>query len=385
MTIELQMPALSNSSDKGTVSRWLKTEGDRVDSGEVIAEIESEKATFELQAPAKGILGTILVQAGTAEIASGTPIGLLLTPEDNEPPREQAFKERGSSRTIASPAARAAAGRSGIDIRSLRGSGPGGRIILQDVNAAALERTGASSTAAELHRIEPSDLAPWEDIPTSAMRKTLAQRLTASKQTIPHFYAGIQVELDELIGLRTRLNEVMPEKLSINDFLIKALSVALRRHPDANIQFNGDTLRRFKRVDIAVAVAVTGGVMAPVIRGADTKTLTAICAESRALAGKARAGTLPATDCQGGTFSLSNLGMYGVTEFLPIINPPQAGILAAGAAQPAVVSRDGSLRSATVLALTAAFDHRVIDGALGAKLLVTLKTLLENPFALLVD
>lgn len=420
MPIELKMPALSPTMEKGNLAKWLKNVGEAVKAGDLIAEIETDKATMEYEAPEDGILARILFPAGSENIAVGTPIALMaaegeavdvgppltLVEELDEPEisvSPVALSE--APGVAATPLARRIGAARGISLSQVAASGPHGRIVKRDLDerpAAALD-AGASVTAriarqggldlsqarAMIGRAlqsaapAPAAVAGFEEVKLSAMRKVIAARLTESKQTIPHFYMTVDVEIDALLALRKEINDSLPEKISVNDIVIMALAKALIKVPEANVQYAAGMLRKFSRADISVAVAIPGGLITPVIRGADRKSLSAISAEMKVLAEKARAGKLLPEEYQGGNFSLSNLGMYGVKQFDAVINPPQAGIMAVGAGEPRAVVRDGKVTVATVMCVTLSVDHRAVDGAVGAELLGAIKGLLEKPLSLL--
>jgi pyruvate dehydrogenase E2 component (dihydrolipoamide acetyltransferase) len=450
LPIEIRMPALSPTMTEGNLARWLKKEGDPVAAGDVIAEIETDKATMEVEAVEEGTLGKILVADGTEGVAVNAPIALLLeegedaaalegfAPSDGETrkptpaakpeqaeaapaaneeePASEAKPARAekpapgarksgngaerAGRIFASPLARRMAEQAGIDLSGLVGSGPHGRIIKVDIERAIQagapeKRPAKEAPAAERPRAEapPSPAAPpaeaYEEIKLSNMRKVIARRLTESKQTIPHYYLSLDCELDGLLKLRQELNrrEGADYKLSVNDFLIKALALALRRVPAANRTWGGDKLYQFLDVDIGVAVAIPDGLVTPVIRKADQKGLAAISKEMADLSARARdpgGMRLKPEEYQGGSFSISNLGMYGIREFAAVINPPQAGILAVGAGELRPVVKDGALATATLMSATLAADHRVVDGATGAELLAAFKRYVEEPLSMLL-
>ncbi|RMF08760.1 MAG: pyruvate dehydrogenase complex dihydrolipoamide acetyltransferase [Alphaproteobacteria bacterium] len=419
MTIEIQMPALSPTMEKGTLAKWLVSEGDEIRSGDIIAEIETDKATMEVEAADDGRVGKLVVAEGTPDVPVGQVIAVLLedgedegdiealdsAPKPKDQSRQEAEKDKtkatkapeqaekaptanapsprqnGQERVFASPLARRIAAQSGIDLSAVKGSGPGGRVVKRDLE-------GAAPLVATTEKPAPGPAAvgdmPVEEVKLTSMRKVIAQRLTEAKQTVPHFYLTVDVAMDRLLALRKQVNEEEDLALSVNDFLIKALAAALRKVPDANVQYAGDKLLKFGRVDVSVAVAIDGGLVTPVIRGADSKGVAAIGAEMRALAEKARAGKLTPEEYQGGTVSLSNLGMYGIKQFDAVINPPQAAILAVGAAEERAVIRDGEIVPARVMTATLSCDHRAIDGAIGANLLTTFKQLVENPIKMLL-
>jgi len=430
MTIEVFMPALSPTMEEGTLAKWLVKEGDDVKAGDVIAEIETDKATMEVEAADEGKVGKIVVEAGTENVPVGKVIAVLL--EDDEeagdigdvkqqaahkkpqaakapeaPKQAKAEQEKDvapakkvetkappapadakGGRVFASPLARRLAEQSGIDLSGVEGSGPGGRIVKKDLEGkAALQKPTAAAGALAA---APADITtamgdiPVEEVKLSAMRKVIAKRLTESKQTVPHFYLTVDVEMDRLIALRKEVNADEGVKLSVNDFLIKALAGALMKVPEANVQFAGDSLLKFGRADISVAVAIEGGLITPVIKGANTKGVAAIGQEMKDLAARAREGKLTPEEYQGGTASLSNLGMYGIKQFDAVINPPQATILAVGSAEQRPVVRDGALVPATVMTATLSCDHRAVDGAVGSELLTAFKSLIENPIRILL-
>lgn len=427
MAIELKMPALSPTMEKGTLAKWLVAEGDLVKAGDLLAEIETDKATMEFEAVDEGRVTKLLVAEGTDEVAVGSVIALLAG--DDEISRDVAAsaesdapasaKEAGSPAAAApsppqpspliderpafrsermaradrikvSPLAARIAHAKGIDLSGIAGTGPNGRIVRGDlglsVPTALVSEHIPSGTAMAGIISPPPKGVPLTTTKLNSMRKTIARRLSESKQTIPHFYLTVRCNLDPLLELRTQLNRSLADrgvKLSVNDLLIKALAAALEEVPDANVQFGGDVIHRFERVDVSMAVAVDGGLVTPVLRDVASRSLSAIAAESKILAAKARDGKLVPEDYEGGTVSLSNLGMFGINEMFPVINPPQALILgaAAGIEQPWKV--DGRIELATVMAATASFDHRVIDGATGAKFMKAFRILVENPLRLM--
>jgi len=398
MSIEIRMPALSDTMESGSLASWLVKEGDSISSGDAIAEVETDKAVMEIESDSDGVLGKILVDEGTEDIPVGTLIAYLL--EDGEeaanvitaapkaagssPAPPAAIDEphnipvsavapaeppprpiNGGGRVIASPLARRIAGQLGADLATVSGSGPNGRIVKRDLDS-----------------IESPAHIPYREVKLSKMRKIIAQRLSESKQSVPHFYLTIDVELDKLLAQRKGLKVPLGDQfisLSINDFIIRAVALALMKVPAANAQFAGDSIYEFERADISVAVAIDGGLVTPVIRGADEKGIAEIAADMRDLMSRAREGKLVPEDYQGGTFTISNLGMYGIREFSAIINPPQGAILAVGAGEQRTVVRDGNLAIATVMTCTLSCDHRVIDGAVGAEFLAAFKDLIEGP------
>jgi pyruvate dehydrogenase E2 component (dihydrolipoamide acetyltransferase) len=447
MPIEIKMPALSPTMTEGNLARWLKQEGEEVVAGDIIAEIETDKATMEVEAVDEGKLGKILVAEGTEGVAVNAPIALLLeegeeadaldgyeagggapapkkaAPEeaegeseaepskqddedqkDEKKPAPAAQKGNGADkegRIFASPLAKRLAEQAGLDLARLDGSGPHGRIVKADIERAVKDGTGkaaekpAAAEAPEAKAPTPGpapagSTAPigdaYEEVPLTNMRKVIARRLTESKQTVPHFYLTIDCELDALLALRKDLNgrDGADYKLSVNDFVIKAAALALKKVPDANASFGGDKIYKYKTADISVAVAIPDGLITPIIRSAEQKGLSTISAEMKDLAGRAKDGKLKPEEFQGGSFSVSNLGMFGVREFAAVINPPQGCILAVGAGELRPVIKDGAVASATVMSCTLSVDHRAVDGALGAQFLQAFKALIEEPLAMLL-
>jgi pyruvate dehydrogenase E2 component (dihydrolipoamide acetyltransferase) len=411
--------------EEGTLARWLVKVGDTVASGDVMAEIETDKATMEFEAVDEGVIAEILIDEGTEGVKVGAVIArLAVEGEEAAPapppaapasvastaPNDESAKvvveaapaaanpapakapSASGDRIIASPLAKRIAADKGIDLALVKGSGPNGRIVKDDVesfapaaSAHAASAPASAPTPTPIPAIEGG--APFAEEKLSGVRKVIARRLTESKQTVPHFYLTIDIRLDPLLELRAQLNKSLePDgvKLSVNDLLIKALARALIRVPQCNVSYHGDTLRRYSRADISVAVAAPSGLITPVITHADTKGLAAISTEMKALAGKARDGKLMPHEYQGGTASLSNLGMFGIKQFDAVINPPQGMILAVGAGQQAPYVVDGEIKAATVLHASGSFDHRAIDGADGAQLMEAIKQLCENPMGLVV-
>ena len=435
MAIELKMPALSPTMEEGTLAKWLVKEGDTVSSGDILAEIETDKATMEFEAVDEGVVSKILVPEGTDGVKVGTPIALIggegesaspapaAPAADAKPASEPAPKAEAPApaapvpapvetpaapaqpaapakadgdRIKASPLARKLAQAQGIDLSTLQGSGPGGRIVRADLGkaaggAAAQPQTQAASPAAAP---APAAVAPAQpfstDIPHEAvklsnMRKTIARRLSEAKREIPHIYLTVDVRLDALLKLRSELNAGLAGrkiKLSVNDLLIKALAVALEAVPECNVSFTPDQLIQYKRSDIAVAVSIPGGLITPIVTDAAAKSVSKISQEITELAGRAKEGKLQPHEYQGGTASLSNMGMFGIKQFDAVINPPQAMILAVGAGEKRPWVDGEELTVATVMSITGSFDHRAIDGADGARLMKTLKELIENPLGL---
>jgi pyruvate dehydrogenase E2 component (dihydrolipoamide acetyltransferase) len=384
---------------EGRISRWLKAEGDAVRAGEVIAEIETDKATLDLEATAAGVLGKILVAAGSTA-AVDAPIAVLL--HDGEPvlsvnatPAAGAAPEQPRRRVFASPVARRLARELDLDLANVAGTGPGGRVVRGDVEGAraALVRATPAPSVAPTRRPAPAAAgpvprpAPWQattPVPNSAVRSVIARRLAQAKQTIPHYYLTVDVEVDALLDLRRRFN-ARPGAggaFTLNDLVVKAVALALRQVPAANATWTDEAILRFQAVDVAVAVATEAGLVTPVVRDADRKSLAEVSRELKELSGKARSGRLKLEEYQGGGFTVSNLGMHGIREFAAIINPPQSGILAVGVAEPRPVVRDGAVVVRTLMTCTLSADHRTIDGAVGAELLAAFKSGLEDPLPL---
>jgi pyruvate dehydrogenase E2 component (dihydrolipoamide acetyltransferase) len=445
MPIELRMPALSPTMTEGNLARWLKKEGEHISAGEVIAEIETDKATMEVEAIDDGTLGKIVVAEGSENVPVNAVIGLILedgedssalegfkaetaakaeapaaAPKEEPPakapaaqpaapakPAARAGNGADSGRIFASPLAKRMASQAGLDLSALQGSGPRGRIVKADIERALKEGPPAAAPAAPEARpaveapaapqpVAPPPAAPvappaaaYAEIPLSNMRKVIARRLTESKQTVPHFYLSVDCGLDALLALRKELNERpgADYKLSVNDFVIKAAALALRKVPTANVSFGGDKIYQYHDVDVGVAVAIPDGLVTPVIRKADQKGLAAISNEMKDMSARARdpgGMKLKPEEYQGGSLSISNLGMYGVREFAAVINPPQASILAVGAGEQRPVVRDGALAIATIMTATLSIDHRAVDGALGAQLLEAFKGYIEEPLAMML-
>ena len=432
MSINILMPALSPTMTEGKLSRWLKKEGDEVKSGDVLAEIETDKATMEVEAVEEGFLAKIVVPDGTEGVAVNAVIGVLTeekggavdVPAPAEKPKAEAPKaeaapkgeakkeaapapkaEEHGERIFASPLARRIAKQSGIDLAGIKGSGPNGRIVKADLDGAPVHEAPKTEVKAEAPQTEAKPAAPapaaakapavaiaapHKKIPNSSMRKVIAKRLLESKQTVPHFYLTVNIELDALLELRTKLNASSPKdgpgafKLSVNDLIIKACGVALRRHPNVNASWTDEAILQYEDVDISIAVAIPDGLITPIVRKADALGLAAISNTMKDLGARAKAGKLKPDEYQGGGFSISNLGMFGIAEFSAIINPPQACILAVGAGEKRAVVKNDQLAIATVMSATLSCDHRVVDGALGATFLATLKGLLEEPLGLML-
>ena len=415
MPIDILMPALSPTMTEGNLAKWLKSEGDSVEAGEVIAEIETDKATMEVEAVDEGVLGKIVVPEGAEGVAVNAVIGVLLAegedagaiedapapPETPEPRAEPApeappkisesVAERVPARPVpgervaASPLARRMATQAGLELSAIQGSGPKGRIVKADIEAVLASGAAAAPTGVPARA--PAVAASAEDrtVRLSTMRRVIADRMTESKATVPHFYLTVDCEVDELLKVRREINDrIEGARVSVNDIVIRACALALREVPAANVSWAGEgTMTQHGSVDISVAVAVPGGLVTPIVRNADAKGLVGIAAEMKELATRAREGKLLPDEYQGGSFSISNLGMYGVRSFDAVINPPQACILAVGAAEPRPVVRDGEIVPATVMTCTLSVDHRVVDGATGAELLGAIKRNIEYPPAML--
>jgi pyruvate dehydrogenase E2 component (dihydrolipoamide acetyltransferase) len=446
--VEILLPALSPTMEKANVARWLRREGDPVRAGDIILEVETDKATMEIEAEAEGVLARILVPAGSNDVPVNERLALLTAhgevladlearggrAESPSPAQTgSATPSVAGNRVFATPIARRLAREAGLQIETIVGSGPHGRVLEADIRRAikAREAAGQEVSAARAPWAEPgpertssdalmlatpqtpasglssSDTAggatadqvralfepgSFEEMPLDGMRKTIAKRLLESKQTIPHFYLTIDVELDALLALREQLNGAAPKdkdgkpayKLSVNDFVIKALALALQRVPNANAVWAEDRILKFKHSDVGVAVAIEGGLFTPVIRKAEQKSLSTISTEMKDLAGRARSRKLKPEEYQGGTTAVSNLGMFGIKEFAAVINPPHATILAVGAGEARVVAKNGAPAVVQAMSATLSVDHRVVDGALGAELLAAFKTLIEQPMVLLI-
>ena len=430
MPTEILMPALSPTMEEGTLAKWLVKEGDEVKSGDIIAEIETDKATMEFEAVDEGKIGKILVDEGTAGVKVNTPIAVLLeegesaddigsapapkaeaeakaeAPKDEAPaaaatPAPSAAKSADGGRIFASPLARRIAAEKGIDLAAITGTGPRGRIVKADVEGAT---PGAArpAAAADTPKAAPAAAAPTgpsaeailkmyadrdtEEVALDGMRRTIAARLSEAKQTIPHFYLRRSAKLDELMKFRAMLNkqlEARGVKLSVNDFIIKACALALQEVPDANAVWAGDRILKLKPSDVAVAVAIEGGLFTPVLKDAQQKTLSALSAEMKDLASRAKTKKLAPHEYQGGSFAISNLGMFGIENFDAVINPPHGAILAVGAGVKTPVVEGDEVVIRNVMSMTLSVDHRVIDGALGAQLLQAIVNHLENPMGML--
>jgi pyruvate dehydrogenase E2 component (dihydrolipoamide acetyltransferase) len=455
MPINILMPALSPTMEKGNLAKWLKKEGDKVKSGDVIAEIETDKATMEVEAVDEGTIAKILVPEGTQDVAVNDVIAVLAgdgedvkaagaagasappkaVPTDAPaakpaqtpapvaapaaPPAKapipaaaapapqvaaSALQANGHARTFSSPLARRLAKEAGIELARINGTGPHGRVVARDVEEAksgkglkapAAAPAGAPSIAPAisdkqiLALFEPGS---YEIVPHDGMRRTIAQRLTASVQTVPHFYLTIDCEIGKLLVAREEINASAPKdkekkplyKLSVNDFVIKAMAIALQRIPDCNVSWTEGGMLKHKHSDIGVAVAMPGGLITPIIRHAETKSLSTISSEMKDFAARARARKLKPEEYQGGTTAISNLGMYGIKDFTAVINPPHATILAVGTSEERAVVRNGKIEAAHIMSVTLSCDHRAVDGALGAELIGAFKMLIENPVMMMV-
>lgn len=400
----LHMPEVSANATHAAIQNWTLKEGDTISAGDCIAEIETEKALVELAAEEDAVLGKILVEPGR-EVEVGAPIGVLFARGEtdvdiaallakagalaaaNEPvvddapvlqPRAEVTPaiDAHSGRIFASPLARRLAAAKGLDLASLKGSGPNGRIVKRDVEAVAIAAAVAAPT--------PVSTVDFDEIPHSSMRKTIARRLVESKATVPHFYLDVECRMEPLLALREQVNRTAARKISINDFIVKAAAVALQQVPAMNVTWTETALRRYHQADVCVAVSTESGLITPVVRNADSKALSQISAQVAELAGRARDGRLRPEEYQGGSFTISNLGMFGVEQFSAIINPPHAAILAVGATQQKPVVENGELKVGAVLRCTLSVDHRAVDGALAAQWLAVFKGLMENPLGMLI-
>ncbi|MCK5326411.1 MAG: pyruvate dehydrogenase complex dihydrolipoamide acetyltransferase [Woeseiaceae bacterium] len=412
MPKEILLPSLAADFESGLIEQWHKKVGDKIDVGDVIADVSTDKAVVELEAEDEGTLGRILVPAGTDDVAVGTPIAILLldgetatalegfasgkenseAPASGEAQPEMVRYEQSQpaeagpadqDRVLASPVAVRIANQLGISLDTIEGSGPGGRVVLGDVEAAAGDKDLAPppQPASAKRAVELPPPGTYTEESIDKVRRVIAQRLGQAKRDIPHFYLTIDCELDSLLNARQRLNEssAEAEKLSINDFIIQACAIALRDVPGANAGWTDSAILKFNEINIAVAVATERGLITPVIREADRKDLRTISSEIKALAERAQQGKLKPDEYKGGGFTVSNLGMYGIREFAAIINPPQSCILAVGAAERRAVVKDDELVVATMMTCTLSVDHRAVDGALGAEFLKALKSIIEEP------
>ena len=441
MPINILMPALSPTMEKGNLARWLKKEGDKVKSGDVLAEIETDKATMEVEAIDEGVSAKIVVAEGPQDVAVNQLIAIIASegedvksvaasggapakadaapvaaaapsstaaapPVATAAPAAPAAKANGAGRIASSPLARRLAKEAGLDLSAISGTGPHGRIVERDVKAAQVGG-GAKAPAAQGSKPSAPAMAKgmsdetikklyepgsFEEIPHDSMRKVIASRLVEAKQTIPHFYLTVDCNLDALLAAREAINAAAPKnkdkqpayKISVNDFVIKAMALALQRVPDANVTYTENTMLKHKHSDIAVAVSIPGGLITPVVRKAETKGLAAISTEMKDLATRARARKLQPQEYQGGSSALSNLGMFGIKNFSAVINPPHASILAVGAGEQRVIVEKGQMKIANMMSVTLSTDHRAVDGALGAELISAFKELIENPVSMLV-
>jgi pyruvate dehydrogenase E2 component (dihydrolipoamide acetyltransferase) len=445
MPINILMPALSPTMEKGNLAKWLKKEGDKVKSGDVIAEIETDKATMEVEAVDEGTIAKILVPEGTQDVPVNDIIAVLAgdgedvkaagagaaaspkaaeapaakpaaaapgpaaapAPKPAAAPAPQAAaapQANGHARVFSSPLARRLAKEAGIELGRINGSGPHGRIVARDVEGAksgkglkapAAAPAGGPSIAPSMSDKQILALfeeGSYEVIPHDGMRRTIAQRLTASVQTVPHFYLTMDCDIGKLLAAREEINAAAPKdkekkplyKLSVNDFVIKAMAIALQRIPNCNVSWTEAGMLKHKHSDIGVAVAMPGGLITPIIRKAETKTLSAISAEMKDFAARARSRKLKPEEYQGGTTAVSNLGMYGIKDFTAVINPPHATILAVGTSEERAVVRAGKIEAAHIMSVTLSCDHRAVDGALGAELIGAFKMLIENPVMMMV-
>ena len=444
MPINILMPALSPTMEKGNLAKWLKKEGDKVKSGDVIAEIETDKATMEVEAVDEGTIAKIVVPEGTADVPVNDVIAVLAgdgedvkaagaapspqpvakaaeapaakpaaTPAATPAPKAPAAaaapapaaQANGHARTFSSPLARRLAKEAGIELARINGSGPHGRIVARDVEEAKSGKglkAPAAPAGAPAPAIAPSmsdkqilalfEPGSYEVVPHDGMRRTIAQRLTASVQTVPHFYLTMDCDIGKLLAAREEINASAPKdkekkplyKLSVNDFVIKAMAIALQRIPNCNVSWTEAGMLKHKHSDIGVAVAMPGGLITPIIRNAETKSLSTISAEMKDFAARARARKLKPEEYQGGTTAISNLGMYGIKDFTAVINPPHATILAVGTSEERAVVRGGKIEAAHIMSVTLSCDHRAVDGALGAELIGAFKMLIENPVMMMV-
>ena len=448
MPINILMPALSPTMEKGNLARWLKKEGDAIKSGDVIAEIETDKATMEVEAVDEGVLAKIVVPAGAQDVKVNELIAVIAgegedasavaagggapkapaapqAPAASAPaaaapaaatapaaapgPAAPKAAANGAGRVFSSPLARRLAKEAGLDIASIAGSGPHGRVVERDVKAAIAGGGAKKAPAPQAAAAAPSApaIAPgmsdetikklfeagsFEEVPHDSMRKVIARRLVEAKQTIPHFYLTVDCKLDALLAAREAINAAAPKnkdkqpayKISVNDFVIKALAMALQRVPEANVTYTENTMLKHRHSDMAVAVSIPGGLITPVVRKAELKGLAAISNEMKDLAARARARKLAPHEYQGGSAAVSNLGMFGIKNFSAVINPPHACILAVGAGEERVIVEKGQMKVATMMSVTLSTDHRAVDGALGAELISAFKDLIENPVGMLV-
>ncbi|PIB92085.1 pyruvate dehydrogenase complex dihydrolipoamide acetyltransferase [Caulobacter sp. FWC2] len=427
MSIDILMPALSPTMEEGTLAKWHVKVGDTVKAGDVIAEIETDKATMEVEAVDEGVIEAILVDAGTENVKVNALIGKLAGEGESPAPAPKAEAPKAAaaapapvaaapaapapaapvaadgSRVFASPLARRLASAAGLDLKGIKGTGPHGRVVKTDVEAAksgapaakaapASAPAAAAPATAEPRKVQSLEqmgipAGSYDLVPLDGMRKTIARRLTDSFRDVPHFPLTIDLEIDALLAARAKINSLLADqgvKVSVNDIIIKAVAVALKRVPEANASYTPEGIAMHKHADIAVAVAIDGGLITPIVRAAETKGLAQISAEVKDLAARAKAKKLKPEEFQGGTFSVSNLGMFGIKAFASIINEPQGAIMSVGAGEQRPVVKDGQLAVATVMTVTLTCDHRVVDGAIGAKFLAAFKPLIEEPLTLIV-
>jgi pyruvate dehydrogenase E2 component (dihydrolipoamide acetyltransferase) len=427
MATLLNMPAIIADATEAVLYTWFKAAGDSVTAGEPIAEIETEKATVELEAERDGVLARLIVLPGDT-VAVGAPIAVLATAGDAETDIDAVLATAAPShpaaaakqhdeavsvpaatecsdpaaytaRVFSSPLARRLAREHGLDVSALNGSGPDGRIIRKDVETAIAGRPAAAGAAAAPAapasatnlpllpvpaRIPAAEEPDAQAIPFTRMRQAIARRLTESKTTVPHFYLTVDVRMDDLLALRKQVNATAVRKITVNDLVVRAVGLALRDEPDANVRFSGDSMLRYDRSDVSVAIATDGGLITPVVRGVDRTSITEVSATIADCVTRAQAGKIRPDELTGGSFTVSNLGMFGTKEFAAILNPPQAGILAVGAAEPRAVVLNGELAVATVMTCTLSADHRVVDGAVAARLMAAFKQRMENPLSILI-
>jgi pyruvate dehydrogenase E2 component (dihydrolipoamide acetyltransferase) len=411
MATLLTMPALVPDAAEVVLNTWLKAVGDPITQGEAIAEFETEKATVELEADRNGVLARTIANPGDT-VAVGAPIGIIAESDETEtdietllanvgagkaaptndtkPAAVEAATNADNGRVFSSPIARRLAREHGVDANALMGSGPGGRIIRKDVEAAVSEAPTTAPTSLALKQTTvgaPGTSTADQDaetVPFTRMRQAIARRLTESKTTVPHFYITVDVNMDKLLTMREQINLSAPRKITVNDLVVRAIGLALREVPDSNVTFNGDGMLRHNSVDVSVAIAIDGGLLTPVVRAVDSSSITEISTTIADYAARAQAGKIRPAELEGGSFTVSNLGMFGTKEFAAILNPPQAGILAVGAAEQRAVVVDGNLSVATVMTCTLSVDHRFIDGAVAARLMAAFKLRMESPMSLLI-
>ncbi|MDX2143962.1 MAG: pyruvate dehydrogenase complex dihydrolipoamide acetyltransferase [Rhodospirillaceae bacterium] len=417
MPIQILMPALSPTMTEGKLAKWLKKEGDGVKSGDIIAEIETDKATMEFEAVDEGKIGKILIAEGTENVAVNQPIAILLEEGEDASAVAKASAPKAAAtptaaavappaktptalpqvsptakvadRIFASPLAKRMAAQAGIDLGAVKGSGPQGRVVRSDVESAMAGGTAKAAPRVPLHAPSgpvPDFGQPFTAVPNSSMRKIIAKRLLEAKQSIPHFYLTVECNIDELLRLRAQLNgrANADYKLSVNDFVIKAVAIALRKVPAANATWTDEAIRRYDNVDISVAVATPDGLITPIIRHADKKGLAVISNEMKDLAQRAKDKKLKPEEFQGGGFSISNLGMFGIKEFSAIINPPQSCILAVGKGEQRPIVKNGAIAIANMMNCTLSVDHRSVDGAVGAEFMQAFQSIVEDPLQILL-